>query len=102
MCWTKNPIKREELVKKVKIYKKYILNITRKSKPNFFNNFFLENKLNPFKTWEGIRKIINITTKERKEINCSQVGNKIINNPKIANKFSNHFTSIAEKVEDNL
>ena len=94
MCRTKNPLKREELVNKVKTYKKYILSLTRKSKANHFNNFFQENKLNLFKTWEGIRKIIN---KENKEINCIQVGNKTINNPKIANNFNNHFTSIAEK-----
>ena len=99
MCWTKNPLKREELVNKVKTYKKYILSLTRKSKANHFNNFFQENKLNLFKTWEGIRKIINITTKGNKEINCIQVGNKTINNPKIANNFNNHFTSIAEKQE---
>ena len=103
MCRTKNPLKREELVNKVKTYKKYILSLTRKSKANHFNNFFQENKLNLFKTWEDIRKIINITTKESKEINCIQVGNKTINNPiKIANSFNNHFTSIAEKIEDNL
>ena len=57
MCRTKNPLKREELVNKVKTYKKYILSLTRKSKANHFNNFFQENKLNLFKTWEGIRKI---------------------------------------------
>ena len=100
---TKNPLKREELVNKVKTYKKYILNLTRKSKANHFNNFFQENKLNLLKTWEDIRKVINITTKGNKEINCIQIGNKTINNPtRIANDFNNHFTSIAEKTEDNL
>ena len=93
----------QRLVNKVKTYKKYILHLTRKSKANHFNNFFQENKLNIFKTWEGIRKIINITTKGSKEINCIQIGNKTITNPtKIANNFNNHFTSIAEKIEDNL
>ena len=102
MCRTKNPLKREELVNKVKTYKKYILNLTRKSKANHFNNF-QENKLNIFKTCEGIRKIINITTKGNEEINCIRVGNKTINNStKIVNNFNNHFTSIAEKTEDNL
>ena len=57
MCRTKNPLKREELVNKVKTYKKYILSLTRKSKANHFNNFFQENKLNLFKTWEGIREL---------------------------------------------
>ena len=97
------PIKEEELVNKVKTCKKYILHLTRKSKANHFNNFFQENKLNLLKTWERIRKIINITTKGSKEINCIQIGNKTINNPtKIASNFNNHFTSIAEKIEDNL
>ena len=103
MCRTKDPLKREEFVNKVKTYKKYILHLTRESKANHFNNFFQGNKLNLFKTWEGIRKIINTTTKRGKEINCIQIGNKTINNPtKIANNFNNHFTSIAEKIEDNL
>ena len=103
MCRTKDPLKREELVNKVKTYKKYILHSTRKSKANHFNNFFQENKLNLFKNWKGIRKIINITTKGSKEINCIQIGNKTINNPiKIANNFNNHFTSTAEKIDDNL
>ena len=103
MCQTKDPLKREELVNKVKTYKKYILHLTRKSKANHFNNFIQENKLNLFKTWEGIRKIINITTKGSKEINCIQISNKTINNPtKIANNFNIHFTSIAEKIKDNL
>ena len=44
-----------------------------------------------------------MTTKGSKEIKCIQVGNKTINNPtKIANNFDNHFTSIAEKIENNL
>ena len=61
------------------------------------------NNLNLFKTWEGIRKSINIATKGSKEINCIQVVNKTINNPiKIANNFNNHFISIAEKIEENL
>ena len=50
-----------------------------------------------------MRKIINITTVGTKEISCIQVGNKTINNPtEIANSFNDHFTSIAEKIEDNL
>ena len=77
MCWTKNPLKREELVNKVKTYKKYILSLTRKSKANHFNNFFQENNLNLFKTWEGIRKIINITTKGNKKLIASKLEIKL-------------------------
>ena len=44
MCRTKNPLKRQELVNKGEIYKKYVLSLTRNSKANHFNNFFQENK----------------------------------------------------------
>ena len=70
MCRTKNPLKREKLVNKVKTYEKYVLSVTRKRKANHINNFFQENKLNLFKTWEDIRKVINITSKVSKENNC--------------------------------
>ena len=99
MCRAKNTLKREELVIKTDRYKKHILNLTRKSKTNHFNNFFQENKLNLCKTWESIRTVINITTKGSKEINCIQNDNKAISNPtEIANNnFNNHFTLITEK-----
>ena len=47
-------------LKKVKIYKKVLLKLTRNSKANHFNNLFRENKLTLFKTWDGIREIMNI------------------------------------------
>ena len=85
---TKDTLKREELVIKDKTYEKHILSFTRKSNANHFNNFFQETKLDIFKTWEGLRKIINTTTKESKEIKFIQVGSKTINNPtKIVNNF---------------
>ena len=77
MCCTKNLLKREKLVSKVKTCEKYILSLTRKSKANHFNNFFQENNLNLFKTWEGIRKIINITTKGNKKLIASKLAIKL-------------------------
>ena len=40
----------------------------RNSKSNHFNNYFDKNKLNLFKTWEGIREIINISKKGKTDI----------------------------------
>ena len=68
---------RQELEIKAKIYKRYIIKLTRQSKANHFNSFFQENKLNPFKTWEVIREIINIAKKETKNICCIQVLNQL-------------------------
>ena len=72
MCRSKDPSKKNEIETKVKNYKKLLLKLIRASKANHYNKFFLENKLNLFKTWQGIRKIINISKKENKVINCIQ------------------------------
>ena len=63
MCCSKDPLNKKELETKVKNYKQVLLKLTRNSKANHFNNFFCENKLNLFKTWEGIREIINTSKK---------------------------------------
>ena len=61
MCLTKDPLNRQQLKDRAKKYKKNLFKLTRKTKANHFNNIFQENKLNLFRTWEGIREIINIT-----------------------------------------
>ena len=66
MCRTKDMLKRHELEIKIKIYKKYIVKLTRQSRANHFSILLQENKLNLFKTWEGIREIINIAKKDTK------------------------------------
>ena len=78
--------------------------MTRASKANQYNKFFLENKLNLFETWQGIREVINISKKGNKVINCIQnVNNMTLNSPKaIAEEFNKHFTSIARNIEKKL
>ena len=76
MCHAKDPLHKEELANKVKNYKNTILKLTRKSKANHFNKYFHDNKLNIFKTWEGIREIINISKKG--SINSIQIGQHTI------------------------
>ena len=61
ICRAKNPLDKEELANKVKNYRNTILKLTRKSKANHFCNYFRDNRLNIFKTWEGVREIINIS-----------------------------------------
>ena len=63
---TKDLTKRKKIEQEFKTYKNYLLKITRTSKFKHYNNYFQENRLNLFKTWEGIRDIINITKKIKK------------------------------------
>ena len=50
---------------------------TRKGKASRFNNFFQENKLNLFKTWEGIRKISALQLKGAKKLNAPKLARKL-------------------------
>ena len=81
--------------------KKLQLKLIRASKANHFNKFFIENKLNLFKTWEGIREITNISKKGNKVKVCIQNGNNMtVNSSKeIAEELDNHFTSMTKNIE---
>ena len=103
MCRTKNLTKRKLTEKEFKTYENNLLKLTRASKFNRYNNYFQENRLNLFKTWEGIRDIINITKKLKNNINSIQVNGKDKTDPAIiANEFNNHFTTIAKEIEAKL
>ena len=59
--------------------------------------------MNIFKTWEGIREIIDISKKRSNNINCIQIGRTaIFNSSDIANEFNRHFTSVAKQIEEKL
>ena len=56
-----------------------------------------------FKTWEGIRDIINITKKSKNYINSIQVNGRGVTDPAfIANEFNNQFTTIAKQIKAKL
>ena len=74
----KDPLKKSKLEIKFKNYKKILLRLMQNSKSNHFNNYFHENKLNLFKTWEGIREIINVSKKGKTDITSVQIGNKTV------------------------
>ena len=74
-----------------------------KSKGNHYNKYFHDNKLNVFKTWEGVSELISISKKGSKNVNCIQIGkNTITNSSDIANEFNRYFTSVAKQIERKL
>ena len=75
-------------------YKNNLLKLARTTKFNHYNKYLQENRLNLFKTWEGITDLINISKKSKNNINSIQVNNKDITSLAIfANEFNDHFTS---------
>ena len=103
MCHSKDQFQKRELEIKVKNYKKILLKLTRNSNANHFNNFFREYKINLFKTWEGVRQIINISKNWITDITSLQIGNKIAKNSyEIESEFNKRFISIAKQIEKKL
>ena len=102
MCQTKDRTRRKKIQEELQTYKNNLLKLIRTSKFNHYNNYFQENRLNSIRTCERSRDIINITKKSKTNINSVsvQVNGGDINDPAIiANKFNNHFTTIAKQIE---
>ena len=65
-----------------KKYRNQIGKILKSSKALHYQKFFENNKLNLCKTWAGIKEIINISAKQKQNINGIANDNNITNNPK--------------------
>ena len=85
------------------LYKKFrnrVVNENRKSKIQYYDSYFQQNKANMKNLWTGIKEIIN--TKSRSSLqNTSQLiaGGKIYNDPQqMANIFNNFFVDVPNKV----
>ena len=97
----KDLIRKEELSNTYKTYKNKILKLTRLSKANNFNRFFIENKTNLLKVWKGIKSIINTKpSKTKQSITTLQINDKTISNKKdIAETMNKFFVDIPKKIE---
>ena len=96
----KDPIHKSELHEKYKQYRNSISTLLKRSKQNYYNNFFELNINNMKKTWKGIKSIISIKTATSNTPNLLSHNNEVVNNPiKIANIFNNYFSSIGEKTQ---
>ena len=58
-------INKNELFSLYKRKRNMVMSLIRRSKKDYYNNFFEEHKSNVKKTWEGIRNIVNISKKSR-------------------------------------
>ena len=68
-----------------------------------FQNYFVENAKDIKKTWNGIKNIINIRTSTKTQPTSILIDQHLENNPtKIAEGFNSYFSSIAEKLQQNI
>ena len=99
----KSNLAKSSLQQLIKKYRNSIVALTRLSKKNHFTKFFLENSKNLRQTWNGIKSLLNINSKNSFFPSCISKGKKIITNKsEIAEEFNCFFTSIASKLQDKI
>ena len=95
----KDVAKKADIFNEFKTIKNEVTSITRASKKNYYQNYFSKHKEDLKKTWEGIREIINIKSKNNDHPTCITHNNKNITDPTdIADTFNDYYTSIAENI----
>ncbi len=75
----------------------------RKSKVDYQKAYFEEHKADMRKTWEGIRKIVNVKKSTDFTISQLSVKGKIIDDPTaITNSFNKYFANVGPETEQNV
>ena len=85
----KDPVRRQNLFREFKIKRNLITTLIRSSKSQYYKDFFAEHSNNAKKTWEGIRNIIKVSTKNRSLPSKIRDGTNFITDQKsMAQKFN--------------
>ena len=74
-----------------------------KSKKEHYESYFDEMNSNIKKTWEGIRKIVNVKKSTKFSISHLNINGKIVDEPiDIANNFNNFFVNVGPETEKSI
>ena len=99
-CKAKDQKRKDLLNQQFKNYRNILSNLTKKSKENYFKEYFQENKNNLIKVWKGIKDIILIKKPNRVQPTFLKIDDRLTtNNKKIADELNNFFGTIAQKID---
>ena len=99
----KDPVRRQNLFREFKIKRNLITTLIRSSKSQYYKDFFAEHSNNAKKTWEGIRNIIKVSTKNRSLPSKIRDGTNFITDQKsMAQKFNEFYVNIGNMVEEKI
>ena len=95
----KNEDRKTQLHEEYKVIKNEITFLTRQSKQTYYEEYFIKHKKNLKKTWQGIKEIINIKSKNYDHPSCIIHEDRSITDPvEMANKFNDFYVSIADNI----
>ena len=94
-CTCKDLIQKNIIHNECKRLRNIVTYETRKSKKDYFKNYFEKNKNDTSLIWKGIRQLITLKHKSKRQPSITTVKGKDVTNPKnIVNAFNNFFTNI--------
>ena len=94
---------KDEIHKQYKTLRNKIIKLIKDSKKSYYQNYFSEKANDIRNTWIGIKNIINFRSTNNKQPTSMTIDNKFETDPiKIAEGFNGYFTSIAEKLQQNI
>jgi len=100
---TKDLNRKEEFHSQYKYVRNQVVAIIRISKKLYYQNYFSENAKDIKKTWSGIKNIINIQQLTKSQPSSILINNELETDPsKIAEGFNGYFSSIADKLQQNI
>ena len=100
---SKSNAKDNTLHKQYKTYRNLIVTLIRRSKTNYYKEYFQSNISNSRKIWQGIREIISISSNKSKAPISLLIDNRLTSNPsKVADTMNTFFNSIASSIRQNL
>ena len=99
----KNTNRKKELHEKFKTKRNILVRVIRVSQKLHYKSYFEENKTNIKKTWEGIKRVININKRNKVSPNRLDNGNGMITDKKdLANEFNKFFSTIGENINKKI
>ena len=100
---TKDAVHKDDIHAQYKTLRNKIIKLIKQSKKSFYQNYFAEKANDIRNTWIGIKNIINFRTSKANQPTSMTIENKFETDPtKIAEGFNGYFSSIAEKLQQNI
>ena len=79
------------------------MNVIRESQKLYYKDYFEQNKTNTKKTWEGIKRVININKNSHCPPSRLQNGNTLITDKKaLSEEFNNFFSAIGQNINNKI
>ena len=97
-CKATDPHEKTVIKKRFKLYRNYVVTLSRIFKENYYKEYSEDNRKNAKKLRSEIRSIINIKNKKFQNISLTIDSKTAANSTSLADRFNKFFTSIADKL----